>query len=187
MSSMSNTRRSIRHHLLIGLAVVVLLVGGVGGWAATTEISGAVIASGRVVFESDVNKVQHPSGGIVGQILVRNGDHVEAGDVVVRLEPTISRANLAVVSKRLVEFNARKARLEAEREDQPDITFPQTLLAQASAPMSRASSRASASCSGCGLTHAEGSGRSSGSVLPSSNRRSRGSRLRPMPSPRRAS
>lgn len=134
MGPVSTTCRSIRHHLVAGLAVVALLVGGVGGWAATREMSGAVIASGQVVVEVDVKKVQHPSGGIVGQLLVRNGDHVEAGDVVVRLDPTISRANFAVVSKRLVEFNARKARLEAEREDQPDITFPPTLLVQASAP-----------------------------------------------------
>lgn len=131
---MTELRRSIRQHLLFGLVVVTLLVVGVGGWAATTEISGAVIASGRVVVDSNVKKVQHPSGGIVGQILVRNGDRVEAGDVVVRLDPTIAQSNLAVVTKRLVELRGRKARLEAEREDRPKITFPPALLAQESNP-----------------------------------------------------
>ena len=71
-----------------------LLAGGVGGWAATTEIAGAVIAPGFLVVESNVKKVQHPTGGVVGEIRARDGDRVKAGDIVVRLDETITRANL---------------------------------------------------------------------------------------------
>ncbi len=59
-----DTRRSLRSHLRFGVALIALLVGGIGGWAATTDISGAVIAGGSVVVESNVKKVQHPNGGI---------------------------------------------------------------------------------------------------------------------------
>src|SRR6202048_2179169 len=78
-------RSSIRLHLIIGLAVVVLLAGGFGGWASTVQISGALIAPGSVVVESNVKKVQHPTGGVVGEVRARDGDLVKAGDVVVRL------------------------------------------------------------------------------------------------------
>ena len=64
-------RRTIRKLNLVGLAITVLLVGGVGGWAATTQLAGAVIAPGTIVVESSVKKVQHPTGGVVGEILVR--------------------------------------------------------------------------------------------------------------------
>ena len=78
-----------------GVAVVALLAVGVGGWAATTEIAGAVIAPGQLVVDSNVKKVQHPTGGIVGELRVRDGDRVKAGDIVVRLDDTHTRANLA--------------------------------------------------------------------------------------------
>jgi HlyD family secretion protein len=120
--------RSIRNNLMAGGALLVLLVGGVGGWAATTELAGAVIASGSLVVDSNVKKVQHPTGGVVGELLVHDGDKVNAGDVVLRLDDTITRANLAIVSKALDEQTARKARLEAERDGDDNIVFPQALL-----------------------------------------------------------
>ncbi len=92
MSSVSEKRagsgEGIRANILFGLAVSVLLVGGVGAWAATTSLAGAVIASGNVVVESNSKKVQHQTGGIVGEILVEEGDRVLAGDVIVRLDET---------------------------------------------------------------------------------------------------
>src|SRR6266403_2264609 len=97
---------SIRRHLLAGAAVSVLLVGGVGGWAATTELSGAVITQGVLVVDTNVKKVQHPTGGVVGEVRVRDGDHVKAGDIVVRLDETQTRANLAIVTKALDEYAA---------------------------------------------------------------------------------
>ncbi|MGZ5877282.1 MAG: HlyD family type I secretion periplasmic adaptor subunit, partial [Bradyrhizobium sp.] len=66
-------RRSIKLHLIIGLSVVVVLAGGLGGWASTAQISGALIAPGAVVVESNVKKVQHPTGGVVGEVRARDG------------------------------------------------------------------------------------------------------------------
>jgi HlyD family secretion protein len=124
----SPSQRSIRGHLLGGLAVVALLAGGVGGLAATTELAGAVIASGTMVVDSNVKKVQHPTGGVVGELRVRDTDRVKAGDVVVRLDETITQANLAIVVKSLNEMYARLARLEAERDDAETVRFPSELL-----------------------------------------------------------
>lgn len=122
--------RAIRRYLLAGVATLMLLVGGVGGVAAVTELSGAVIAQGTLVVDSNVKKVQHPSGGVVGAILVREGDKVEAGQVLVRLDETVTRANLAIVAKGLDELEARLARLEAERDGAGAIVFPAQLLAR---------------------------------------------------------
>jgi HlyD family secretion protein len=122
--------RSIRRHVLMAAAVTAVLVGGLGGWAVTTELSGAVIASGVLVVESNVKKVQHPTGGVVGELRVRDGDRVKAGDVVVRLDDTITRANLAIVLKSLDELAAREARLETERDDKDKIDFPDELLSR---------------------------------------------------------
>src|SRR3954452_12785446 len=127
-------RRSIRRHLVAGVTLVVLLAGGVGGWAATTELSGAVIAPGNLVVETNVKKVQHPTGGVVGELRVRDGTPVKAGDVVVRLDDTVTRANLAIVVKSLDELAARQARLEAERDAASAPSFPAELLARRSDP-----------------------------------------------------
>jgi HlyD family secretion protein len=129
MKIASATRRSMRRHLVAAIVVVLILVGGVGGWAATAVISGAVVASGSLVVDSNVKKVQHPTGGIVGELRVRDGDRVHAGDVVVRLDETVTRANLAIVTKGLDELMARKARLESERDGRDTIIFPAQLVA----------------------------------------------------------
>jgi len=130
----SSARQSIRRHLLTAIAATAALSGGLGGWAMTTELSGAVIAAGVLVVDSSVKKVQHPTGGIVGELRVRGGDHVKAGDVVVRLDDTVTRANLAIVTKGLDELAARQARLEAERDDDDKIDFPEDLLARKDEP-----------------------------------------------------
>jgi HlyD family secretion protein len=124
----ANARRSIRRHTAIGLASAAFLVGGLGGWAVVTELSGAVVAPGQVVVDSHVKKVQHPTGGVVGEILVRDGDRVRAGDVVVRLDETVAKANLAMIDKSLDELGVRQARLEAERDGLKDIAFPSRLV-----------------------------------------------------------
>ena len=134
MKVASPTRRSMRRHLLAAIVVVLVLVVGVGGWAATAVISGAVVASGSLVVDTNVKKVQHPTGGIVGELRVRDGDHVHAGDIVVRLDETVTRANLAIVTKSLDELMARKARLESERDGWDTIIFPAQLVAGASDP-----------------------------------------------------
>ncbi|HEY6833543.1 MAG TPA: HlyD family type I secretion periplasmic adaptor subunit [Pseudolabrys sp.] len=126
--------RSARRHALAGAVVLVVLVGGLGGWAAATHIAGAVIASGVVAVDTDVKKVQHPTGGVVGDLRVRDGDAVKAGQVVVRLDDTVTRANLAIVVKSLDELVAREARLEAERDGADKPMFPQSLIARADEP-----------------------------------------------------
>jgi len=134
MSDRSDIMRSIRRHLLAGVVASVLLVGGVGGWAATTEISGAIIAQGLLVVDSNVKKVQHPTGGIVGELKVEDGNHVKAGDVLIRLDDTQTRANLAIVTKGLDEYAARRAREEAELDGEDHIAFPADLLARMNDP-----------------------------------------------------
>jgi HlyD family secretion protein len=121
---------SIRRHLTVGLLAGFGLVGGVGGWAASANLAGAVVANGTFVVDSYVKKIQHRTGGIVGEILVREGQHVATGDVLVRLDATQTRAQLAITSKRLDELMARLARLDAERDDKDEIAFPATLLAR---------------------------------------------------------
>ena len=129
-----DNKRSISRHTLAGLVIVIVLAGGVGGWAGTMTLSGALIAQGSVVVDSNVKKVQHPTGGIVGELRVRDGDHVKQGDIVVRLDDTVTRANLAIVTKGLDELNARKARLESERDGASTVKFPADLLARAEDP-----------------------------------------------------
>lgn len=124
------SQRSIRFHLIIGLAVVLVLGGGLGGWAATAQLAGALIAPGSVVVDSNVKKVQHPTGGVVGEVRARDGDVVKAGDVVVRLDDTVTKAGLAIVTKNLNGLWARAARLEAEQRGADRITFPSQLLEQ---------------------------------------------------------
>jgi HlyD family secretion protein len=134
MKVTSPMRRSMRRHLVAAIVVVLVLVIGVGGWAATAVISGAVVASGSIVVDSNVKKVQHLTGGIVGELRVRDGDRVRAGDIVVRLDETVTRANLAIVTKGLDELTARKARLESERDGSDTVIFPAQLLAGADDP-----------------------------------------------------
>jgi HlyD family secretion protein len=122
-----SARSSIRRHVVVGSVVVAILAVGLGGWASTAEIAGALIAPGFVVVDSNVKKVQHPTGGVVGEVRVRDGDRVKAGDTLVRLDETVTRANLAIVQKGLIELYARKARLAAERDGADTVGTPKEL------------------------------------------------------------
>jgi len=123
-------RGEMRRLIKAGAILLVVLCGGVGGWAASAEISGAVIAPGVVVVDSNVRKVQHPTGGVVAEIRARDGDRVSAGEVALRLDETIPRANLAIVTKGIDQFVARKSRLEAERDGTEVIAFPNDFAAR---------------------------------------------------------
>lgn len=105
------------------------LVGVVALFAALSliNISGAVVGYGLVGAESYNKTVQHLDGGIVAEILVRNGDRVAEGDVLLRLDPTIARANLAITQARIDEIDVHLARLEAERADQDSFALPSRL------------------------------------------------------------
>lgn len=124
----------IRRLLVIGFVLVIVMLGGAGVWAAFANITSAVIAHGIVVVESRVKKVQHRDGGIVGEIHVEDGQDVKAGDLLIRLDETLLKANLGVIVQQLITYDARLARLEAERDDAATITFPDWLEKQRSNP-----------------------------------------------------
>lgn len=118
---------SVRSRVLVGTAVGVLLVAGVGGWAATAELSGAVIAQGVVTVDENVKVVQHLDGGIVSDIFVREGSKVAVGDVLLRLDDAQTRAELAIVKTQSVELDIRRTRLLAERDLLNQIEFSQSI------------------------------------------------------------
>ncbi len=135
MSDGSNNQSGVlRRYTIIIVLAAVALVFGLGGWAATTEFFGAIIAPGQLVVDSNSRKVQHPTGGIVGELLVRDGSVVKAGTVVVRLDDTQTHANLSIIVKALDELAAREARQQAERTGADTVTFPDTLLSRQSDP-----------------------------------------------------
>ncbi len=103
-------------HIWTGIIVLAVLVGGIGGWSALAQLSGAVIASGELRKESNRQVVQHPDGGIIAEILVREGETVAAGDVLLRLDETRPQAELAIIDVQLDEAIATMARLRAERD-----------------------------------------------------------------------
>lgn len=125
---------SIRRHITFGLAVVVLLLGGMGSWAAATRLAGAVIAPGILVVENNVKKVQHPTGGVVKELRVKEGDAVAEGDLLIALDGTQVRANLDIILGGIDELAARKARLEAESEGAEDLAFPADLVGREADP-----------------------------------------------------
>jgi HlyD family secretion protein len=129
-----NPVASIKRLVLVGAAVSAALTLGVGGWAYATEIAGAVIAQGRVIVESSVKKVQHPTGGVVGDLLVREGQHVKAGEILLKLDQTQTLAGLDIIRQSIDELAARKARDEAERDGLKTLAFPDSLAARRDDP-----------------------------------------------------
>ncbi len=98
------------------------------------SISGAVVTSGTVSVESNYKTIQHLDGGIVSKILVKNGDHVKEGDVLIRLDDTQLRASAGVTKGRLNDALIQRARLEAERDQSPAIRLPQDLASDFGEP-----------------------------------------------------
>ena len=135
---MTPALHSIQRYMIVGMVIVGFVTFGIGGWAATSELTGAVIGQGVLVVDSSVKKVQHPTGGIVGELRVREGDKVLAGDILLRLDETQTLANATIVSKSFDELVARQARLEAERDNADQITFPKLLLERTRDPASEA-------------------------------------------------
>jgi HlyD family secretion protein len=119
--------QSIQRYMVIGLIMFGVVTFGIGGWAATSQLTGAVIGQGVVVVDSSVKKVQHATGGIVGELRVREGDRVNAGDILIRLDETQTLANATIATKSVDELLARQARLEAERDGADQIVFPKAL------------------------------------------------------------
>lgn len=118
---------SIRSHAIAGLATVAALFLGVGVFGTMGSLAGAVIASGQVELETHAQIVQHPDGGVVAAIPVRDGDRVEAGDVLLTLEGSSLAADRAILMSQLRELQARAARLKAEATGEAAVTFPEAL------------------------------------------------------------
>ena len=127
MTGHRSSRYGSARPMTIGFLAIGLLVGGVMFWGASTEIAGAVVASGEVAVENNRQIVQHADGGVVGAILARVGDLVRAGDTLVRLDGVELNSDLAVIDTELFEVRARRARLEAERDAWDSIDFPASL------------------------------------------------------------
>lgn len=130
-SGASGAGDEVRGQIVIGAATAILLIGCVGVWGATANLAGAVLASGTVVVENNVKKVQHATGGIVGEIRVKDGDKVAAGDLVLRLDDTLTKANLGIIVSQLKELGIRQARLKAERDGKESFDLPTSLAAHA--------------------------------------------------------
>lgn len=121
--AVAEPRSGIRSRVAVASLLMIALVVGFGGWAAQAELSGAVIAQGKVAVRKQVKLVQHRDGGIVGEIRVSNGDRVAAGDVLIRLDETQTKAELGVVRTQLWEMEGRRARLRAERDGLDSLGF----------------------------------------------------------------
>lgn len=126
-SLQTGVRWAFEHELRVGLRV--LLVAGIlgGGWAAFVPLAGAVVVPGNLVVQSNVKNIQHPTGGVVAEIKVRDGTRVQAGDLLLRLDATQVRASLQMVSKQLDELRAKIARLMAERDGLAGMDVPAEL------------------------------------------------------------
>lgn len=129
---MSTQKISARMPLVLGYLALVLLLGGFGTWAVTASISGAVVAPGLIEVEQNRQVVQHTDGGQVAEVLVREGDIVEANNILVRLDETQIVSELAIVEGQLFEIMARRGRLDAERDGTSEITFDPELVEVAS-------------------------------------------------------
>jgi HlyD family secretion protein len=117
--------------LLVGGLALFMLVGVLGYWSVQARIAGAVIASGMIQVESNRQVLQHPQGGVVGELLVKDGDTVTTGEVLLRFDDTQLRSELAIIEGQLYELLARKIRLEAERDGLDQLPPPGPLLAEA--------------------------------------------------------
>lgn len=137
-SQMSSTEEEVqrawsaRGPIILGLLALFVLVGGFGTWAVTSNIAGAIVAPGSIEVEANRQVVQHPDGGVVKEILVREGDVVEAGQVLLRLDPEKLNTERTIVESQLFELMARRGRLEAERDGAETVTYDENLITVAS-------------------------------------------------------
>ncbi|MBM3604781.1 MAG: HlyD family type I secretion periplasmic adaptor subunit [Alphaproteobacteria bacterium] len=126
-SSGNKPRWPVRGSIVAGLVAVVVLIGGFVAWATQTRISGAVVAAGQVEVEQQRQIVQHPDGGVIERIAVKEGASVEAGELLLSLDGTLLQTEHTIVEGQYFELMARRGRLEAERGDAEEITFADEL------------------------------------------------------------
>ena len=121
-------RFSVQRHLTIDIIALLVLVGGFGGWAALSQISGAIVASGQIEVDQNRQVVQHPDGGVIAELLIEEDDVVIIGQPLLRLDPTLELSELSIIEDQLYELFARRGRLEAERDGTQDISFEPELI-----------------------------------------------------------
>ena len=121
-------RFSVQRHLTISIIALLVLVGGFGGWAALSQISGAIVASGQIEVDQNRQVVQHPDGGVIAELLIEEDDVVIIGQPLLRLDPTLELSELSIIEDQLYELFARRGRLEAERDGTQDISFEPELI-----------------------------------------------------------
>lgn len=119
---------SARAPLLVGLIALVILVGGFGSWVVLSQIAGAIIAPGQIVVDVNRQVIQHPDGGVVEKIHVDEGDLVQAGAVLISLDPKLLQTELSIVENQLFEVLARQGLFQAEQDGLADITFSSDLV-----------------------------------------------------------
>ncbi|UOA13532.1 MULTISPECIES: HlyD family type I secretion periplasmic adaptor subunit [Sulfitobacter] len=132
MSDQTDKRWSATRPLILGFLGLIVLFGGFGTWAVTSQIAGAVVASGRIEVDRNRQIVQHETGGVVAEIRVDEGDSVAAGDVLLQLDAEQLTSQLAIVEGQLFELMARRGRLEAQRDETDAVTFDDELIAAGS-------------------------------------------------------
>lgn len=125
----SQVPRSIHRHALVGLSLVLVAFGGFGTWAATAPLAAAVVTAGSFVATGENKVVQHLEGGIIQDILVNEGDHVAAGEPLIRLDGTAAQVKQRQLFLRQARLEANIARLEAQVANRPEITFPAIVTA----------------------------------------------------------
>ena len=121
-------RFSVRGPMRLGLAALILLLGGFGAWATLVDLSGAIVASGRIEVDQNRQVVQHPDGGVVHEILVTEGMRVAEDQVLIRLDPATLQSQLAIIEGQLFELMARRGRHEAERDGRREAMFDPLLM-----------------------------------------------------------
>ena len=112
-----------------GMLTLLLLLGGFGTWAVLARLDGAIMVQGQVTLRDHRQIVQHANGGTVATIRIAEGDTVSAGDLLIQLDPTDTQLELAILESQLFALLARRARLEAERDDTLSLRFDTLLLA----------------------------------------------------------
>lgn len=130
--SESPANRAIRRYMLLAGVTIGVLVVGAGGWAATMNISSAVIGSGIVGVEGNTKKIQHGRGGIVREIRVGNGVTVRVGDILLRLDGVEASTSLSATSREMEQLDAKRLRLIAERDGGMELIDPMQLMTRLS-------------------------------------------------------
>lgn len=125
------TRYSVKAPMAIGVTALLLLVGGFGAWASLTQIAGAIVTSGQIEVDQNRQVVQHPDGGVISELLVDEGDFVTEDQLLIRLDPSELKSQLAITEGQLFEIMARRGRLQAEQDGLTSVQFPPDLLSAA--------------------------------------------------------